>query len=173
MPALSYEAYPTIFDNIVAGVDFATELTLRLCCKSLRDAVDHQQARHVVLTPSGKDNTSVRGIIFRIAALRRLCPKSTSQLPAITRELLQHVRVLDIRGFFPATCNLTQLKDALPNLDTMRLCTRKGAYTPMFPSVPAPWWSSPLPTAATATPRLTSTKGRTATSCSSCRASRQ
>ncbi|EJT47799.1 hypothetical protein A1Q2_00204 [Trichosporon asahii var. asahii CBS 8904] len=133
MPTLSYEAYPALFDSIIAEVNFATELTLRLVCKSLRDAVDRHQVHHLVLTPSGKDSTSVRGPIYRTAALRRLSPKSASHLPAALLELLQHVRVLDIRGFFPATCNLTKLKNALPNLEIVRLCTRKGAYTPYVP----------------------------------------
>lgn len=133
MPLLSYEAFPTLFDDIIAEADFATELTLRLCCKSLRDAVDRKQVRHLVLTPSGKDGTAVRGPVHRVAALRRLSPKSVSRLSAPLRELLKHVRVLDIRGFFPATCNLTLLQDALPNLDTVRLCTRNGSYTPYVP----------------------------------------
>lgn len=133
MPLRSYEAFPTLFDDIIAEADFATEVALRLCCKSLRDAVDRKQVRHLVLTPSGKDGTAVRGPVHRVAALRRLSPKSVSRLSGPMRELLKHVGVLDVRGFFPATCNLTHYKKTFPALSIVRLCTRKGEYTPYVP----------------------------------------
>lgn len=134
MSTFWYQSYPALFEAIIAEADYKTALTLRLCCKDLRQAVDRHQARHLVLTPSGKKGASVRGHIRRVAALRRLGPKSLSQQPVHpAKELLQHVRVLDFRGFFPATCDLTLLKDAFPALSTVRLCTRAGAYTPYVP----------------------------------------
>lgn len=134
MTVFRYEAYPTLFDNIIVEADFQTALALRLCCKTLRHAVDRHQARHLVLTPSGKEGTSVRGPIHRVACLRRLAPKLLLHQQVLSsHQVLQHVRVLDIRGFFPATCNLTHLKKALPGLSVVRLCTRKGAYTPYVP----------------------------------------
>lgn len=132
--ALTYEAYPNILDAIVAESDFATELALRLVCRPFRGAVDRKQVRHIVLTPNGSDAISIRGPVQRIAVLRRLGPKSIAQLPEHpVLALLRHVRVVDVRGFFPPTCDLSLLKDALPKLGTVRLCTDQGTYTPYIP----------------------------------------
>lgn len=132
--ALTYESFPHIVDGVLAHVDRATALTLRLTCHSLQRAVDRRHAAFLVLTPDGKDGAAVRGPVHRVAALQRLGPESWAQGPAHpSLKVTEHTRVLDIRGHFPATCNLTLLKKAFPSLRTLRICTRKGAYTPYVP----------------------------------------
>lgn len=133
MPALKYEAFPGILDAVIQLSSFETQLRLRLVGKSYRDAVDREQLRHIVLTAHG-DGASVHGPIHPVAALSKLGPGSWSQLPEHPlRALGQHVRSIDVRGFFPAKTNLALLRDAFPNLTLFRLTTDEGAYTPYVP----------------------------------------
>lgn len=132
--AFTYGNYPHIFDAFVADTSFEAQLALRLSCKSFKLAVDRLHVHHLVLTPKGSDSVAVRGLQGRIAALRRIKPAAWSKNPKF--ELTSHTRVVDIRGFIPPTCDLTLLKDAFPNLDTLRMCTSKStpkSYTPYFP----------------------------------------
>lgn len=130
MSALTYEAYPDIVDSVIRLSSFATQLRLRLVSRSYRAAIDRDQLRHIVLTPL-EDGACVRGPAHPVAALAKLGPGSWSQLPEHpNRALGRHVRILDVRGFFPATTNLALLRDAFPNLALFRITTNEGAYTP-------------------------------------------
>lgn len=132
--AFTYGNYPHIFDAFVADTSFEAQLALRLSCKSFKLAVDRLHMHHLVLTPKGSNSVAVRGPNGRIAALRRIKPAAWSKNPKL--ELTSHTRVVDIRGFVPPTCDLTLLKDAFPNLDTLRMCTSKNtpnSYTPYIP----------------------------------------
>lgn len=132
--SFTYSNYPHIFDAFVADTSFETQLALRLSCKSFQQAVDRLHVHHLVLTPHGSNSIDIKGAYRRIPALRRIKPAAWRKEPKL--ELTSHTRVVDIRGFFPATCNLTLLKDAFPNLDTLRMCTSKSepkSYTPYVP----------------------------------------
>lgn len=135
MPRLfNYSSYPHIFDAFVANANFEAQLALRLTRRDVRDAVDRLHLYHLVLTPLGEDSVSVTGVNHRIAALRSLEPGAPRPYPAA--RLTRHTRVVDVRGFFPASCNLTLLREAFPNLDILRMCSSRDpppSYTPYVP----------------------------------------
>ncbi|EJT47800.1 hypothetical protein A1Q2_00203 [Trichosporon asahii var. asahii CBS 8904] len=133
MRALTFEVCPDLVDTLIRLSSHDTQLRLRLVSKSYRNAIDREHLRHIVLTPYG-DGARVRGPTRAIAALNKLGPGSWSQLPEHPlRALGQHVRIIDVRGFFPATTNLALLRDAFPNLTMFRLTTMDGSYTPYVP----------------------------------------
>lgn len=96
-------------------------------CKAFRGAVDKMLKRHLILFSNG-DKVSIQGVAHRIPGLKSLGPSSPIEL--------SDTRVLDVRGYFPPSVDLTKLQASFPVLDVLRMTNSRGrlkGYTPYVP----------------------------------------
>lgn len=131
---LDHDAYPHIFDAIIAYAAPTDLLPLRLTCKSVCDRVDGILAHHVVircrlswekpdfLTIRGPDDAPVPGFRMRPYPNKveeGLQASEWAANEARLRQILSNARVVDFWGRFDAWPET--LLSALSNVETVRL----------------------------------------------------
>ncbi|EKD05435.1 hypothetical protein A1Q2_00196 [Trichosporon asahii var. asahii CBS 8904] len=138
--SFTYDNFPNVWDDILAETTWEAKLTLRRVSKTLRDVIDRQLVKHIVLDHGGLEAIDVIAPKHRIPGCFELCPKSREeqQWPRTpSPDLMKHVRVIDIRGFIIPCVDMTQLAPLFPNLDVVRITTgikyHHDTYTPYIP----------------------------------------
>lgn len=125
--SLTYDDYPRALDAIVAHLTCDDQLRLRSVCKAFRRAVDKMLKSHLILFSNG-DRVSVQGVAHRIPGLKSLDPGHPIEIP--------DARVLDVRGYFPPSTDLTKLQASFPVVNVLRMTNSRGrlkSYTPYVP----------------------------------------
>lgn len=139
--SFSYDNFPNVWDDILAETCWEAKLTLRRVSKTLRNVVDRQLVKHIVLDHGGHEVVNVYSPKHRIPGCDELSPKSWADKHKRwphhpPPELMQHVQVADIRGYIIPTVDMTQLAPLFPSLDILRITTGieyHDTYTPYIP----------------------------------------
>lgn len=140
--SFTYDNFPHLWDDILASTtSWKTKLALRRVSKSLRNVIDRQLVKHIVLDHGGIEAVDVYSPGHGIPGCHELSPKTWAdeherRSAHPPPELMKHVRVVDIRGYIVPCVDMTLLAPAFPSLDMLRITTGieyHDTYTPYIP----------------------------------------